>query len=358
MTTALDYIKWRGDLSFSAADLCEADIFLCSMLSTPDMERIVPGLDEDGSVSAARAAERFIADYDKGKRRLGMLRAAGVIPMLRLLPGCRRFEELKMSRYTSVYDTQEEKQFAAVSINLPGGETVLAFRGTDDTIVGWKEDFHLAIKDFIPAQESACRYLEGCGGEGDIFVCGHSKGGNLAVYAAVNAPAALRARIKAVYNFDGPGFKEDFFHNEGYGEMRERIRTVVSKNTIIGTLLNTAGEQIVVNTETFGLRAHDAFTWEMTRSGFVRCDGMSDISRAFDIAMDTSLERFDEETKTAFIEQLFDTLSSTGAEKLTDIKSLSVQEQLDLVFGLSRDKIMRQFMQEVAEQMLRAVRKI
>lgn len=356
MNNSLDYVKWRGDLSFEFSPVNEVDIFLFSQLSTPDYSGIVPQGGE--SIALAEAGPKFFEIHGDSVSQLGVLQSEYVIPMLRLLPGTERFGSIKLSGYINKVITENVEQFSAVTIDLPCGARCVSFRGTDDTIIGWKEDCNLAVSESVPAQEDALEYLISSaeGFCGDLYVCGHSKGGNLAVYAAAKAPDDIKAHIKSVYNFDGPGFSAEFLASGGYSAVKDRVITVLSQNSLVGILLSQVGTLKYVRSFRSGPIAHDGFTWEVLGKEFVPEDGLSDSSRAIKKAINETLSGMDTGEKQGFIDELFALLLSTGSETITelsnDIRASKLQSTAEAVKSLHASKSVTAFMLKVAGSVL------
>ena len=356
MANALDYVRWRGDLSFDASPVNEVDIFLFSQLSTPDYSGIVPP--DCGQITLSEACGRYFAAHEDSSPSLGVLQSEYVIPMLRLLPEYGRFAGVKLSRYVNRVITENVEQFSAVTIDLPNGAKCISFRGTDDTIIGWKEDCNLAVSESVPAQKDALAYLISAaeGFRGELTVCGHSKGGNLAIYAAANAPEEIRKQLRAVYNYDGPGFNAEFLASEGYLAVKDRITTVLSQNSLVGILLTQVGTCRTVRSCKSGPIAHDGFTWEVLGREFVPAEGLSDSSRAIRKAMNETLAGMDCGEKQGFIDELFGILLSTGSETITelskDIQASRLQSIAEAVRSLHASKKVTSFMLKVAASVL------
>ena len=270
------------------------------------------------------------------------------------LPEVPRFQPLMLSGYRRIDDSESEEQFSALTVRVPRGPRYITFRGTDDNLFAWKEDFRMAVADTIPAQGDALRYLRWAMEtyRGECVVCGHSKGGNLAVYAASMLPAKLQKRIAAVYSFDGPGFQDAFLKKEGYLRILPKLHSIVPQNSLVGTLLLTGKEPEVVSCGSFGIRAHDGFTWEVLGTGFVRAGGLSRSSATFDRALDETMEGMSREEREEFIEAFFQIMTSTGAFTVTDLTEIGLRNTLKVVRSLRRDKKVKKFALTVISNVL------
>ena len=192
MANAIDYIDWRGDLSFDVSPFNEVDNLLLCRLTSLDFTGIVP---VDGEMPLAEAARLYFERYGDEDRRLGVLLAPGSVTMVKRMLQSARFSRLVLADYENRVDERRELQFCAVTVLVPDSTAFVAFRGTDDTLVAWKEDFYMGSMRTVPAQEEAAAYL--CRAawryEQPLRVGGHSKGGNLSVYAAMSAPEEVQA---------------------------------------------------------------------------------------------------------------------------------------------------------------------
>jgi len=237
MGTLFDYLEWRGDLSFSIVPLNEADLYILSKIGTPDLTGIVP--QEMIMVRIEDAVRDYFEKYPYDEKALGALASTAILKSMIKLPEIPRYGDLRLCGFRKKLDPDTEEQFSALTVRLPDGTNVVTFRGTDDTLIGWKENFNLSVSMPVPAQTDALEYLEEVAAEleGDLIVAGHSKGGNLAVYAATEASEEVKARIREVYNFDGPGFDEEFWESEKYLSIQDKIHVILPEDSMVGTLL-------------------------------------------------------------------------------------------------------------------------
>ena len=223
MANIFDYLAWRKDVPFSVSPFNEVDGLVLSELIYADFSGCVAADEENVPLSNVR--ERFWQRHTK-EAVLAEDSFTKMAPFLMdgMVEGA-RFADTKVSWFYDVVDPAEDVQLAVAAFWLPDGTVFVAFRGTDSTIVGWKEDFLLSYLPETEGQRRAAKYLDAhfADGHTPLRVGGHSKGGNLAVYAAVSACPAVRNRINAVYCNDGPGFLDAFTQSEAYREMLPRI---------------------------------------------------------------------------------------------------------------------------------------
>lgn len=346
MPNIMDYLDWRGDVPFSVSPVNEVDEFIICKIGTPDLGGMVP---EDGSfVTIRQAAEAYTAAG--GPTDLGVSASRYVVPAFCQLPETARFRDLMLSGYRRKVSEALTEQFSALTVRLPDGRHYITFRGTDDTLVGWKENFMLTVMDAVPAQADALEYLLWAAETypGELVVGGHSKGGNLAMYSAACAPEEIQDRITLVCNYDGPGFMEDFLENPGYRRILPKIRTIVPENATVGTLLFQEDEyEVVRSTASNRISAHDGFTWATTPTGFVRVDALSPSARAIDRGTNELLRSMTREQRAEFIETFFTTLGASGAETLTDVTEQKLRQTLKMVRELHQESEVRRTMLEM-----------
>ena len=221
-------------------------------------------------------------------------------------------------------DLQGECQFAAVTFVLPDGRLYVAYRGTDDTLVGWKEDFNMAFLESVPGQRLAAAYLKAaaqCRKRCPILVGGHSKGGNFAVYAATHVGKRVQNRLERVYNNDGPGFKRPVLEQESYQAIRDRIVTIVPQSSIVGMLLAHEERYTIVHSTQKGMLQHDGFSWEVQGPAFIRLDEITREGQRINRAVQAFVNGLSQEQRAAFADALYTVLTCTGAKTLTELKA-------------------------------------
>ena len=352
MATIRDYLDWRGDLPFEAAPLNELDEYILSKIGMLDFEGIVP---EDGTlVPLSAALEQYSAAG--GSPRLGVIVSRRVFPTVLRLPKTRRFGELMLSFYRNHTSDEGNEQFAALTVRLPDGRIYVTFRGTDDSLVGWKEDLLLTVMDAVPAQKDAAVYLNEAAAffPGELRLAGHSKGGNLATYAAAAADGAVRDRVVSVVNFDGPGFQPEFLETEGYLAVRDRVRTIIARHTMVGSLMFRDVEPEIAESPSFLGGSHDGFTWHVeTPDRFERCGELSPVSRIFDRTMKSVLLGLSVEERKAYIDDFFTVLASTGADTVTGLTARRLRESLATARSLSREPGVQRLVADTLEGLLR-----
>lgn len=340
MGNMLDYLDWRGDLTFEQAPFNEVDNVILSHLSYVNFEGIVPPYGSDADITVAEAAERYARQYpDDVIGQFGyMVRTAA--HLLRKLSGTGRFAGARLSHFQNVIDPDETKQFAAMQVRLSDGTAFIVYRGTDETIIGWKENFMMSFRETIPAQLEAVRYLEEVAGRHalPLRLGGHSKGGNLAVYAAIMCDPCIRTRILGIYNNDGPGFAPGFIAQAAYRNMRDNILTIVPQLSIVGMLLEHEEPQVVVKSNKSMLWQHDPFSWEVMGPRFVRVEQVGRESRLIEAAMKAWLKQLSPEEREQFVDNLFWVLEEAAITTIDDLARAKWKSVIPLIRALNQSE--------------------
>lgn len=309
------YLKWRGDIPFTVLPLNEVDALIFSSLSYIRFDGVVSDLPQHWKL-LEQVAEELLALPDAQQRP----RVKQDLELLALAAQCPRFNRIGMSYYQDIFIPEEETQFSAVTFFLPDCTAFLAYRGTDRTLIGWKEDFNMAFQETIPSQRLALQYLQTFAQDNQtpLRLGGHSKGGNLAVFAASQCDAALQARILEVHNQDGPGFTELMMGHAGYLAMVPKIRTFIPQSSLIGLLLEHEEPHTVIRSRELGLMQHEPYSWDVERDHFVR-EELTAESLFIDKTLKAWLASMDKAERNEFVDTIFDLLASGGASHARDL---------------------------------------
>ena len=237
----------------------------------------------------------------------------------------KRFRNCKLSNFINEIDTEQQKQFAAMTYRLNLDTYLIVFRGTDDSIIGWKEDFHLTYMKEIPAQKQALEYLEDFFKQHPkqkVLIAGHSKGGNLAAFAASQIDPLLQKNIVAVYTFDAPGLHKELTETAGYQNMMERTKVFVPQGSIIGMMLEIPDKKIVVrSTALGGLAQHDTFSWQVEDKHFVQLEEISSESLQIKDTLKEWVDSVPDEELELYFDLFFGTILESGITSINDLSS-------------------------------------
>ena len=317
MANIIDYLNWRGDLTFSQVPLNEIDSLILSRISYFPFDNLFQG---EEKITIEKAYKRFKKEKDKTVLQIDDLE------LFPAVAGCARYKDLVLLDYINKIEPKEEKQFSAITICLPNNLLYVSFRGTDNTLIGWKEDFNMSFSSHVPSQKDSKVYLDDIASkyEGDIIVGGHSKGGNLAVYAATFCNDETKKRIKVIYNEDGPGFDEDIIQTDGYQKIIKKVHTYIPQSSVIGRLLNHQEAYTVVQSTASGIMQHDLYSWQVLGSKFICVEEVTNGSLLVDKTIKDWVREVSPKQRAQFIEVLFDILNCTEATTLEDLSTKKI----------------------------------
>ena len=352
MSDIFDYLKWRGDLCFSQDPPNEVDALVFSGLSYIRFGALGE-LYPEAPVLLKEAAEAFFAleGYEtccRVEKDLDLLRAAAQT---------RRFGESKLCMCRDLLIPEQETQFAAMTFLLDDGSMFLAFRGTDNSLVGWKEDFNMTFQQTIPAQRLALQYVREVAMEHDrpMRLGGHSKGGNLAVFAAARSSPLIQERIVQVFNNDGPGFTKYLMGDPGYVAMVPRIRTYVPQSSVIGMLLEHEEPYTVIRSKSIGLLQHDLYTWDVLGKEFLSVEEITEGSQFVDATIKTWFAEMTNQEREQLVDVMFALLGSGGADNVYDL--LHPKNIRTYIKTLSNDVNLRKVLSSEFTGLIEAARK-
>ena len=351
MPKMFDYLKWRGDLPFSQAPVNPVDALIFSSLCYTEFGDIVTD-DPIRPVFFKDAVDHFFSLPDHEKR----VRVKKDLELLLEAAESPRFRNVGLCFYRDEMIEEEESQFAAMTFLLDDGSAFLSYRGTDYTLVGWKEDFNMSFQDTVPAQRKAAEYLTEFAGvfSGPMHLGGHSKGGNLAVFAAAEADTGIQARIRRVYNLDGPGFGSYLMGTEGYLSIVPKIETYIPQSSIIGMLLEHEEPYTVIKATQVGIMQHDPYSWELLGGNFIQAEDLSPDNKFMDKTLKHWLSGMTMEQRNEFVDTIFSLLGQGGAKKVYHL--LHPQSISTLLKTLSTDANVRSILNSELTNLIEAAK--
>ncbi len=230
----------------------------------------------------------------------------------------KRYKHMKCLYAADHICLEHETQFMAMTCVLSDGSTKILYRGTDETLIGWKEDFNMAFQYPIPGQNSGRKYLEQISEwiTGDFELIGHSKGGNLAVYAAMNTSQEIQDRILTIYNLDGPGFRTEVYKMGLFEKIEHKIIKIIPESSVVGMILENHGSYKVVDSKRIGFLQHDPYSWLIDRIDFVYVENMDKAHRIMDESLNEWVMSFSKEEVSAFVNTLYQIVSASEATDL------------------------------------------
>ncbi len=309
------YLKWRGDILFKAENFNEIDNLIFCALSYLKFDDCLNYQD-------IMTIEEINLCYKKKEESSNFYKESE--QLLEKVAKSKRFQSVKIARYKRINDKKLEKQFGAMTFILPIKMLYVTFSGTDETIIGWKEDFNLSVLNPIPAQIEAKNYLEEiCKSTNKkIIVGGHSKGGNLAMYASIFCPNIFKDKIMKVYNNDGPGLDKAIFSTTEYKFIKDKIVTYIPKFSIVGYLFYNETNIQLIESYSIGFLEHDLFTWKVDQTHFVIIKNLNSMTKSLIQNLNTYLEKMPLEKRKTIINTLFNIFSILHIESFSDLEGI------------------------------------
>lgn len=322
MATINDYLAKHKNETFEQFPFNEADILCLNELGYFCFE----DLDNTLDFSKELTLHDILMPYEAGEKVFNhsFLVTKARVELLKNVASSERFADLRLSAYVNDVDAEYERQFSAMVFSLPDiAHYQLVFRGTDDTLIGWKEDFKLAYVREIPAHRAAVTYLERylASHPMPLTVSGHSKGGNLALYAAAHVKEKWLPQIKQVYMLDAPGLQEKGLERAGYQAIRERVRVIRPEESIVGVMLYNDIAPVVVKSQASGIMQHALTTWQFdAETGqLILAEQPTDLSRNLEKTFKQWTDELSSQELKILFDTLFDTLMSSGIKSINDV---------------------------------------
>lgn len=313
-TNLFGYLS-RAFETFEERPLTDVDSLVLSCLSYFRYQ----GEDVRGSRGVS-VRELFQAEHLERMTR-GLWDPEGLMRVLALTAASPRFRDVVVSNYVDDFDESAEKQFSACVLHLPAGGAYVSYRGTDNTLVGWKEDFNMAFETGVPSQYAAIDYLERVAPsiDGNIYLGGHSKGGNLAVCAAARCSEPVATRIVRVFSHDGPGFTGDALADELWQQRADLVSKTVPRSSVIGMLFEKQEDYTVVESSMMGLTQHNPFSWVVEGNDFVNLEGLGRGASFVDKGLNEWIASMTREEREGVVETLFSVLGAAGEDTFADL---------------------------------------
>ena len=317
MKNIINYVM-EEDCSFESRKFNAVDSLVLSQLAYLNFDDIVPGLSDVATpitikeIAVMENPDRLFHDVRESKSNQQLLFA---------LANSSRFGNTKLGFYMNQIDSEAEKQFSAITCLLGDGSAYIAYRGTDSTFVGWKEDFNMAFISPVPSQEEGVAYLNAVAEKipNNLKIGGHSKGGNIAVYSAIYCSQIVQGRIVQIFSHDGPGFRDEVFHSDGYGIIKDRIYKTLPQSAIIGILLQYQEKYSVVKSNHIWFMQHDPFSWLVYGNDFQYAQSVNRNALYMNGTLTQWMNSYDDQKRKLFVNTLFDVIKATNATTVYDL---------------------------------------
>lgn len=315
------YLKHYGNLNFSQHPFNSVDSLILSQLAYIDFQDFVGGI------------ENLQSDCDLeffSKQNFRMLTKDTLAKrnnkkLIKLIKKSSRFNTMKINYYVNHWNMQAEIQFSAITFIFEDF-CYIAYRGTDLTFVGWKEDFNMSFLETIPSHLESLSYLNKVASliNKKIFIGGHSKGGNLALYASLFCSQEIKNRIIKIFDHDGPGFKTNYYNSTQYNEIAFKLDKTIVKESLVGVAMHHIPDYKVVDCYGVFLFQHDPFNWKVTKKGdFKYIFQNNKVSQIFEKFVKLWLEAFNEEQRLKFVNLAFDLMGKDWQVNQLFLKSIT-----------------------------------
>lgn len=322
MKNMLDYIKEFGHVSFEERAFSEIDALVLTELEYLPLEKVVPS-DENGEdfVTVKEIAEYMQEHKQELFDENPMMITQERHEVSQVIADAPRFQSLKFFGVVSEWDKDTTKQFAAVTVEVEPSVRLVVFRGTDETLIGWKEDFLMTYSPLVAAQTDAKEYLakQASLWGGDLMISGHSKGGNLAIYAAATQVEDVQLRIVDIFCFDSPGLYRSVLETKGYQNIVPLAMRYIPQDSLVGLMLESEVPYVIVKSNATGAMQHSAMTWEIEDGQFIKMEKLTKNSQLNDQTFKKWTESVSDEELELFWNVFFELLFSVGIDTVNDL---------------------------------------
>lgn len=353
MNNIMDYLDWRGDIGFDQDGLNEVDNLIFSMVAYLNFDMI------RGAQTIEEASKAYKDSKKRGTSKESRDFIKKIERLLDKLAKTQRYRGVTISDYMYKYDHDNESQFCAMTFRF-GDWIYVAYRGTDESLVGFKEDFNMCFSAPVMAQKDAVAYLRQVLNkyrDQEVYTGGHSKGGNLAVYSHVGIDGEYRKRIVKIFNNDGPGFTEEILKTPAYRETAKKVIKLLPHGSVVGILMDDEEEYSIVKAKgDNGIVQHDGFNWDIKGTKFVKKDKFTDQSIRINKTLKLWLASLDREERNKFIDEFYGLIvKSTDASILGDISGKEIQSALAIVKNInSMDEESKEILVSAIKKLLKS----
>lgn len=322
----LDYLEWRGDLSFEKDPFNEVDALIFSLISYYKFEQF----DTIVSNVAGYTLAEYVQLHNNNSDEFGDINKkidieTDIFPsktapyVLSKAVKTQRFAGIRIVDFRNVFNEERVVQFAAMTFELSKENHVVVYRGTDSSIIGWKEDCMLSYLPEIPGQAEAVKYLNETKQGKKYYIVGHSKGGNEALYAYLKMKEDRLKDVMAIYNFDGPGFLDNSLNTIRYQETKAKIHTFVPSDSIVGMLLEHEKDYVAVKSQSRGIKQHNPLFWEVKGPVLVSEDKNEWVREVADRTFTDFLKEMSLEDRRFITETVFALVNNCGAKSFAEL---------------------------------------
>lgn len=323
-----DYLEWRGDITLEQSGLNAIDALVFCCLAYVNYARA------KGKKQSLKEAYEITKSLPKEDQFCGLeIMREDALKLAEIVSNYERFEKIQVTNYIELHSEENEKQFSAMTFLLPRNSMFIAFRGTDNTLVGWKENLNMAFTDGTPAQLEATEYVESIAKKyprKQIYLGGHSKGGNLAVWAAIHSSEETQNRMKYIFNNDGPGYIRDLSNTREYKNIEAKLLSFVPESSIVGMLMGTF-PYLTIESTSISMMQHHPFTWKVLGKHFLYKIEKTFSSRMISGYLNNIIETMRPEELEEFVDRLYESLKENDVNTISDIKKNLWKNSRDII---------------------------
>lgn len=361
MSSLFDYISWRGDLDFTQTPLNPVDYMIFSQISYLPFDGIVPSPEEKEGISLHLAMEILKKKVESSGSVVKTVLGFDEDPaFITAITTSNRFRNCQLFGFVNQVDTEQEVQFSALCIYVNDGSFSVIYRGTDASFVGWKEDFNMAFMETIPSQLEAVKYLEKMAASvnGRLRIGGHSKGGNLAIYAASFCSKKTQKRITDIYSYDAPGFYKKVVASSGFHAVKDRIHSYIPQASVVGIILEQGVDYKVIKSSQIGLMQHSLYSWEVTHNDMIYAGDITQGSRFLKKTIREWVGSLDNEHRERFIEAFYTILNMSELKSIHEIEGSWLIATGKIIKSLGYiDEPTKRIIQKTIIELLRSARR-
>lgn len=336
MSNLTDFIEEYAHKSFLELAFCEIDALILSQLSYIDYSAIAGNFNNDCEITLKEAAKQYFDLYDEDelKEKISIVYKAGML--LKQCAQTNRYANIRLLRYVNNVNDRIDKQFSAITFYLDDSTALIAYRGTDTSITGIKESAMLSYMFPVPAQIEGLHYLQESAtlAKRNIIVCGHSKGGNLATFAAVNCSNSLKKKIIGIYEFDAPGFPLEFINRYDYKLIENKIFSYIPESSIIGCMLYHNDARRIVKSSNDNIKQHQVSSWEIEKNHFLFAEETDEQSKFIDKYLKQLSQAVGEENTEDVFLTIFNFIDDAGIKGYEDFKRFDISKLIRVIVSL------------------------
>lgn len=322
MGNLITYVQQYGAQTFEDKALTDIDVLVLTEIAYLPFDEIVPqSFDVTKAISLNQLGKEFEKIKEKEHEKNPFMITEERIQLLELVSNSQRYKDIEVFGFINDIDDERTKQFAAVCYQWEEENRWIIFRGTDESLTGWKEDFMMTYSDLIPAQTDAIEYLKKQAETffGTLNVSGHSKGGNLSLYASAMQNEAVQKRIGQIYCWDSPGVHRSILSTKGYQRVVSKAKRYIPQDSIVGLMLESQVPYHIIESQGSGISQHSALMWNIEEDRFVELTELTRNSQLTDQTFKQWIETVSDEDLKLFFDTFFEVFFEMGVETVNDV---------------------------------------